>query len=202
MRDISILTDKITVMPDSMGDSGGTLPERHWYVAIVNNKSERRTAERLDALGYETYVASQEEVRQWRDGRRRKVQRMVIPGLVFIKATEAERRQTLTGNLVKRYLSDRAAQRPQGYNAPPAIIPEAQLERLRFMLGQADTPVQFSDRPLPPGTRVRVIRGPLRGLEGEIARSASKDNNAILHVRLDYLGGALLDVAREDIEPE
>lgn len=202
MRDISILTDKITVMPDSMGDSGGTLPERHWYVAIVNNKSERRTAERLDALGYETYVASQEEVRQWRDGRRRKVQRMVIPGLVFIKATEAERRQTLTGNLVKRYLSDRAAQRPQGYNAPPAIIPEAQLERLRFMLGQADTPVQFSDRPLPPGTRVRVIRGPLRGLEGEIARSASKDNNAILHVRLDYLGCALLDVAREDIEPE
>lgn len=49
------------------GDAGG-VSRPNWYVAIVNNNSEKEVRERLALLGYDTYVATQWQTKIWRNG--------------------------------------------------------------------------------------------------------------------------------------
>ena len=57
-----------------------------WFVAIVATNSEKACRDRLVALGHEAWLASQEEMRVWRNGRRSTVERVVIPLMVFVYA--------------------------------------------------------------------------------------------------------------------
>ena len=198
-------------MSEDVGDAGG-VPERRWYVAIVNHNTEKNTAERLRQMGYDTYVATQQEYRLWRNGRRAKIDRVVIPSTVFIRCTEAERLQAVRLPQIFRFLTNRAA-RQGDTPAPPAVIPEIQLHKLRFMLGHSERPVGFLPRQLSKGDKVRVIRGGLRGLEGEVLRVPSsakaadpdQDPDSVpdteLLVRLDILGCARVSINPLDLEP-
>ena len=53
-------------------------------------------------------------------------------------------------------------------NKPLAIISDAEIERLKFMLGQSDVPIEITKNTFKTGDKVRVIRGNLAGLEGEV----------------------------------
>ncbi|WP_304736500.1 transcription termination/antitermination NusG family protein, partial [Paramuribaculum intestinale] len=146
-------------------DRAGGVPTPRWHVAIVNHNAEHTIARTIAAQGIPTYVASQPQLRIWRDGRRRHIDHVVIPSTIFIHCTEPQRRtllQTTPG--LHRFLIDRATATPPR----PATIPDQQIQRLRFMLGATDTPVEFIPRPLTPGQHITVIRGPLRGLHAEI----------------------------------
>ena len=66
-----------------------------WFVVLVGHNGERAVGRRLGERGYEVYVALQREVRVWRDGRRREVDRVVIPSVVFVRCGEGERRDVL-----------------------------------------------------------------------------------------------------------
>ena len=66
---------------------------RKWYVALVNPRHEKSVSEKLQGLGIESYVATQSELHQWKNGRRRQIERVVIPGVVFVRSTEKERRE-------------------------------------------------------------------------------------------------------------
>ncbi len=213
------LDSRGATMSEDVGDAGG-VTERHWYVAIVNHNTEKNTAERLQNLGYDTYVATQPEYRLWRNGRRAKIDRVVIPSTIFIRCSEAERLRALKSvPQIFRFLTNRAAKQGDA-PAPPAIIPEIQLHKLRFMLGNAERPVGFAPRQLAKGDKVRVIRGGLRGLEGEVlhvptSKSAptpppigatSTDSSSFipdteLIVRLDILGCARVSINPLDLQP-
>ncbi len=129
-------------------DRAGGVPTPRWHVAIVNHNAEHTIARTIAARGIPTYVASQPQLRIWRDGRRHHIDHVVIPSTIFIHCTEPQRRtllQTTPG--LHRFLIDRAtATRPR-----PATIPDQQIQRLRFMLGATDTPVEFIRPPPPPG---------------------------------------------------
>lgn len=78
--------DSFSTVPDGVDDAVG-VEKANWYVAIVNNRSEKVTAEKLSNEGYEAYVASQEEYRLWRNGKKKKIDRVVIPSMVFLHCT-------------------------------------------------------------------------------------------------------------------
>lgn len=69
-------------------DGAVGVEEKHWYVAVVNNNSERSVAERLmDARmgdAYECYVPTQREKRVWRNGRKKDVDRVLLPAMLFV----------------------------------------------------------------------------------------------------------------------
>ena len=73
----------------------------------------------------------------------------------------------------------------------PAVIPDTQMEKFKFMLDYSEEAVNMSNTPLSPGEKVRVIKGPLRGLEGELVTLNGKTKIA---VRLDMLGCASVDM--------
>ena len=144
---------------------------------------EKKTAERLKTMGVEYYLPIQSEIRQWSD-RRKRVDRLVIPMMIFVHVTPQERPLPLTLQAISRYMVLRGESRP-------AVIPEEQMERFRFMLDYSPEAVEICSTPLAAGDAVKVIKGPLAGLEGELVMIGGKSKVA---VRLDMLGCAHVDM--------
>lgn len=198
-----MLTDKPypqrenTAVPPGVDGAGG-VSDAKWFVAIVNPRHEKTVADKLQKINLETYVAIQQEVHQWANGRRKKVDRVVIPSMVFVKCSEQERRRIVTLPYILRFLVNRSGSSANGLNKPIAVIGEAEMEKLKFMLGHSDTPVEFVPTEFRIHDTVRVIRGNLAGLEGEIR--ANSDGTHTLLVSLSVLGGALLHIHPHDVE--
>lgn len=176
----------------------GGVPDRKWHVALVRRNYERLCRDKLQSLGHEAYVASQKETHVYGSRNRREVERLVIPGIVFILVNEKERQATLKEcPLIYHYMTNRAERANDLGRHPFATIPDNQMERLRYMLYHAETPVNFTSEPLRLGDHIRVARGQLAGLEGTISRQAS---STFLVVTLDILGSAMVTISPDDIE--
>lgn len=172
---------------------------RHWYVAIVNHHTEQTSAERIRDIGLDSYVATQQEMRVRNSGRKVKVDRVVIPSKVFVRCTEPERKEIVTLPFINRFMTNIAAQQQPGVSHKPlAVIPEWQMQMLRFMLANSDTPVTITSRPFVKGERVRVVRGSLKELEGEILNEP--DGSSALLVGLNLLGFAKVAIDPVNVE--
>ena len=152
-------------------------------MAYVQSCLEKKTAQRLATMGIECYLPVQSEIRQWSD-RRKRVDRLVIPMMIFVHVTPQERPLPLSLQAVSRYMVLRG-------ESTPAVIPDEQMDRFRFMLDYSPEAVEMCSAPLAPGDAVKVIKGPLAGLEGELITVNGKSKVA---VRLDMLGCAHVDV--------
>lgn len=180
----------------SVGSAVG-VPQRHWFIARMRkNNTEKASAQQLSKLGYECYVATQQETRVWKNGKKASVERVVIPSVLFVKSTEEERRHLVNMPFISRFMTNNAAA-VTGAHRPIATVSDTEIEKLRFMLGASDTPVSFVER-FVKGQTVRVIRGPLRNLVGEILCDA--DGTSRLYVNIDILGCASLFVDANDVE--
>ena len=134
---------------------------KSWLAAYVRLYHEKKTRDRLTAMGIESFLPVQEEIHQWSD-RRKKIERVVIPMMIFVHVDPAERAEVLTLSSV-----------------------------FRFMLDYSEEAIEVCSSPLAPGEQVRVIKGPLAGLEGELVTIDGKSKVA---VRLDMLGCAHVDM--------
>jgi len=163
-----------------------------WVAALVQTNCERSVAAKFDSLSIENYVAAQEEMHRWSD-RMKKVQRLVIHNIVFVRTTK-ERFAEL-----KRYSFVRGLLTNPGQREP-AVIPDQQIQTLQYMLGHSDTPVFLDNdsKQLKLGGKVRVIRGSMRGVEGTICRLREGDLHVGIHI--SSLGFAHVRVNVNDIQ--
>lgn len=180
-----------------VGDAVG-IQSPKWYVAFVGHNTEKSCRDRLQQLGYESYVASQEEIHEWKNGRKKKIERVVISTLLFVRVTEKQRREVVNLPFIKHFLTDKARPVDDFGCHPLAVVPDRQMQRLRFMLYNAEEPVNFVTDHLRLGDHIRVARGCLKGLEGHIIRY--KDGDSYLVVRIDTIGYAMMKIAVEDVE--
>ena len=178
-------------------DGAVGVPEPHWYVAVVKNRSEKVNAERLDKMGIENYVPTQRVLRVWKNGKKAKVDKIVIPAIIFIHCTEAERKEIVRLPFINRFMTNKAGTSDTG-NRPIATVSNQEIKRLRFMLGQSDVPVEITERPYRVGDKVKVIRGSLLGLEGEVFDTGSSKSEVT--VRLEYFGCAKLTIDTINLE--
>lgn len=165
------------------GTGNGVARPKHWYAAYVRLYHEKKISIQLSKMGIENFLPVQEEVHQWSD-RRKKIERILIPMIVFVRVTPAERAQVLTLSSVSRYMVLHG-------ESTPAIIPDDQMERFKFMLDYSDQAIQMSNAPLTVGQKVRVIKGALTGLEGELTTIGGKTK---IIVRIDMLGCAGIEM--------
>lgn len=103
---------------------------KKWLVAYVRLHHEKKTAERLTAMNIENFLPVQEEIRQW-TYRKKKIKRVVIPMMIFVHVDAAERSQVLTLSAISRYMVLHGEH-------TPAVIPDEQMERFKFMLDYSD----------------------------------------------------------------
>lgn len=180
-----------------VGDAVG-VPKKRWYVAIVKNNTEKSCCEKLDKLGYSSYLPIQKEFRVWKNGKRAIIHRVVLPSIIFIYCTEKERKEVVNLYFISRFMTDKAGQTSNFNTKPLAIIPDSQIRTLQFMLGQSDKPVTITPRPFKRGDKVKVIRGTLKGLEGEVM-DLSHDMTELI-VGLDFFGCARLTTETMNVE--
>lgn len=191
-------TEHVAAKSLDVGDAVG-VEKRKWYVAIVKNNTEKVVQQRLEKMLYETYVAKQTVVKVWKNGKKAKVDKVLLPSLVFIRCTESERRELVTTPYINRFMTDKANKKSSLHCAPPAVIPPKQIETLRFMLGQSELPVSLTDTPYKIHDRIIVVRGCLKGLEGEVLQT-TEDKSEII-IRVDILGCARIMINTSDIKP-
>lgn len=157
--------------------------DRRWLVAYVRMHHEKKVRDRLAETGITTFLPLQAELRQWSD-RKKMVERVLIPMMIFVQVNRAEQLRVLQQPGVMRYMVLR------GEHAP-AVIPDAQMESFRFMVDYSEAPVSFNGCDLQPGEQVRVIRGPLKGLSGELI---TIDGKSSIVIRIDRLGCASVEM--------
>ncbi len=162
---------------------------KRWLAAYVKMHHEKKVRDRLAQLGIEHFLPVQQEVRQWSD-RKKKVERVLVPMMIFVHVNPEEQREVIEFPSVLRYLVLRGEH-------VPAEIPRDQMERFRFMVNYSDSPVQFESNNLQPGEKVRVIKGSLAGLEGELVTVNGKSNIAI---RIQQLGCATVEMNSSMVE--
>ena len=179
-----ILTSRKSVNAGpSNGTGEGVAHSKRWYVAMVRMHHEKKVAERLDKMGIENFVPVQQEIHQWSD-RRKKVEAVLLPMMVFVHVDQKERMEVLSFSTVSRYMVMRG-------ESTPAVIPDEQMARFRFMLDYSEEAVCMNSSPLARGEKVRVIKGPLTGLVGELV---NVDGKTKIAVRPNLLGCACVDM--------
>lgn len=191
--DSNVVSTATYVVDDAVG-----VAKSYWFVAIVNHNAEKGASEKLAKIGIPHYLPIQTEYRVWKNGRKVKVNRVVIPSTIFVYCTEQQRKEIVRFPFINRFMANKAGKAKGAVNKPIAIIPDKQIELLKFMLGQSDTHVKITEKPIKTGDRVRIIRGRLVGLEGEIL-DLNKDRSELI-VTLDFFGCAKLEIETVNVE--
>lgn len=173
-----------------IGTGEGVAYSKRWYVALVRMHHEKKVTERLSKMGIESFIPVQQEIHQWSD-RRKVVESVLLPMMVFVHADPSERKEVLTLSTVSRYMVMRG-------ESTPTVIPDDQMARFRFMLDYSEDIISMNSAPLARGEKVRVIKGPLTGLVGELVMV---DGRSKIAVRLDILGCACADMPVGYVEP-
>ena len=150
----------------SDGTGEGVAHSKRWYVALVRMHHEKKVAERLDKIGIENFVPVQQEIHQWSD-RRKMVESVLLPMMVFVHVNPKERKEVLSFSTVSRYMVMRGESSP------------------------AEEAICMNSSPLARGEKVRVVKGPLTGLVGELV---NVDGKSKIAVRLNMLGCACVNM--------
>ena len=136
-----------------MGNAVHKIETASWYVARVHCGKELAVRNRLVREGVETFVPVRSE------GDR---ERPLLNAMVFLKATKAEALDLAnTGVVPVKYVIDCATR-------TLLVVPEKQMEDFRRVLDLSLEEGGLMEQPLSLGDRVKVVKGPLKGVEGRV----------------------------------
>jgi transcription antitermination factor NusG len=162
---------------------------KRWLAAYVKMHHEKKVRDYLCSLNIDNFLPLQTEIRQWSD-RKKKVERVLIPMMIFVNVNSEEKQTVLRLPSVIRYLVLRG-------DHQPSVIPETQMQNFKFMVDNSDNQVDFNSNNLQPGEKIRVTKGSLAGLEGEMVYIDGKSKIAI---RIKQLGCAVVELNALSVE--
>ncbi len=130
-------------------------PETKWYAVYTKSRHEKVVAEELWQKQIECFLPLQQRYSKWKD-RTKLVQFPLFPGYLFVHTDMRRRRVDI--------LKVPSVVRIVGFNGTPEPIPNEQVQGVKNLVFHQ---MRFDPHPyLHAGDRVRIIRGPLRGVEG------------------------------------
>ena len=158
-----------------------------WWAVYTRHQHEKVVAEMLSAKGFDVFLPLYQSTRRWKD-RSKVLSLPLFPGYLFVRGGIDRRLQVVTtpGVHMILYRGERVA-----------IVPDAEIEALQRAV---DGPFCVEPHPfLKCGTRVRVTRGALAGIEGILIR---KKNLFRLILSVDMLAKSVaVEVYSSDVEP-
>ena len=167
---------------------GSSLTESQWYAVWTRSRQEKSAAAILATLGVQHYLPLKSEVRQWSD-RKQPVTVPLFSGYLFVRIVSARNRRldVLKTPGIAGFV---------GNQTGPLPVPDQQIEDIRTVL---ETRVECNVFPLlNEGDCVRVVRGPLTGVEGRLVRTNSSTR---LSISIQMIHKSLLvGVSRNDVE--
>ena len=128
---------------------------------------EKKVFENLTHLGFHCYLPLVTTIRQWSD-RRKKINIPLFPNYVFIRIDAKERTKVFSVKGILKFVSiDRA----------PAIVSDKDILLIKKVTADGDDvlPHEYFVE----GMKVKVLFGPLEGLEGIVHSGFNKDRLVI-----------------------
>ena len=129
-----------------------------WCAIYTRHRHEKGIAQVLSAKGFDVFLPLYNATHRWKD-RTVRLALPLFPCYLFLRGMRERRLDVVTTPGIVSILS---------FNGEPAVIPETEIESVRKAVewGNRVEPHPF----LRCGDRVRVISGPLQGLEGILVR--------------------------------
>jgi transcription antitermination factor NusG len=140
------------------------MEEKKWYVLYTTSRAEKKVAERLKEKGWEVYLPLIEELRQWSD-RKKKVQRALFSGYVFVRTTRPKLWIILQEPGTVKFVH---------FAGHHAIVKDEEIELIQKLLTLGVT-IETDEGEIETGQKVKVIGGALLNFEGECIQKGNKD---------------------------
>ena len=158
-----------------------------WCAVHTRYQHERLASELLASKGFETFLPTFARIHRWKD-RKKEICEPLFPGYLFAANVGAGGMQVVMTAGVCSVVCTGGA---------PATIPTHEIEAIRKVVAgpqQVEPHAYLKD-----GDRVRVVGGPLAGIEGILIR---KEKRARLIVSVDLLGrAAAVEIDGACVEP-
>lgn len=164
---------------------------QHWYVAHTRVNQEFIIKVKLDELGVENFLPQDTRVRETPVGRKQ-IRVPLIHGMIFIRTDKATSFSLINDHFLRIvYLKD-----IEGRHS--LIVPDKQMADFMRLLEVAASGIEILNKDLRQGDRVRVIDGPLKGLEGELVRFRGHKRvvirlDGVASIATSYIPGAFLE---------
>ncbi|MCK4376444.1 MAG: UpxY family transcription antiterminator [Candidatus Brocadiae bacterium] len=148
--------------------------ERHWHAVHTRSRLEKAVAGLLDGNGVTRFLPLRRVLSRWAD-RKKWVEKPLFPGYLFVHVSREQLPTVRSTRGVARLLG------PEPFR--PSIVPDAEVQSIRSLVASG---VRVAPWPyLKPGQLVRVIDGPLRGIQGTLIR---KGRRHLLVISVNLLG--------------
>ena len=145
--------------------------QQYWFAARTRDKQEfviRDSLEKLRAdINIEYYLPTQFVIRQLKY-RRKCVEVPVIRNLIFVRATKQDACDLSNKYGFQLYYIKDFVTRAM------LIVPDKQMEDFKQIMDLNPDNISFDNEVLTVGSKVRVMKGDLCGVEGELALEANK----------------------------
>ncbi len=170
------------------GTSAGLEIQTTWYAVRTRPRHERVVKSLLTEKAFHVFLP---EHRVWsrRRDRRQLISVPLFPGYLFVATDSGLER-------LRRVKWTRGVVSILGVNGDPLPVPHHEMESLQILVasGEKMSPVSY----LFPGNRVRVLEGPLAGVEGIVLRRGKR---SCLVVSVDLLQRAVaVELAEYQLE--
>ncbi len=174
--------------PDAGMLSDNSAAPARWYAVHTRSRHEKAVHAQLLRADVEAFLPMREERRRWAD-RWKNVLLPMFPGYLFVHSSVEDLEVVWATKGVVSVLG-------RGRDKPTPVEDD-QVLRVRALV---DKRVQVQPaHTVKEGALVRVFRGPLMGLSGELVRIRGKDR---LMIKVDLIGkGVMTDVHAGDVEP-
>jgi transcriptional antiterminator RfaH len=126
-----------------------------WHVVYTRARTEKRVAARMNRNGIECYLPLQKVLKQWSD-RKKWVWEPLFRSYLFVRIVPKQYQEVVSDPGVVRFIY---------FEGKPATVSEEQIEHLRRLIAN-EIPLERTSPLLKIGQRVRVISGPMLGIEG------------------------------------
>ncbi len=156
--------------------SNNMKPEPRWYALYTRSRYEKKAYALLQENGLEAYLPLVKRWRIWSD-RKKQVEMPLLPSYLFIRTIPQNPHTFFT------ILNTPGIVRFITFEGKAVAIPDHQIAALQ-RLNSEGVDMQCMDESPPPGSPVKVVQGPMKGLTGEVV-SVGKNKKMVL--RLDTL---------------
>jgi transcription antitermination factor NusG len=135
----------------------------NWYAARVKYRTEKKIKVFLEEKAIEHFIPFRRVVMEYK-GKKIQKEKPEVPCLVFVRT---DYRTALSipseSGFSLTYIKNMETKKVQ-------VIPDKQMEDFMFLLDFSESTFRMENSSLRRGDKVRVIKGPFSGIEGELVR--------------------------------
>lgn len=139
------------------------IDDRLWFALYTRSRAERRVAVRLEEAGFMVYLPLYKRMRVWSD-RKKLVEEPLLKGYLFVRVTFKDLFKVLETLGVVKVI---------GFEGKPVAIPDKQIDVIRVIL-KSGKEVEVVHETFSPGDRVMIIKGVMKGIEGNLEQLKGK----------------------------